>query len=204
MNASPENARYSLEYLKGLAETLAVADLAADLLLDDRFAVWSGSSKSMQHHYGKHGLVIHTAEVVRLCMLNAEALNLDIERQRIFLAALYHDAGKMWDYKPLDEEYKEWEGTIHKRRIHHISRSALVFQGVATKVGIREEVAVLAENAWLTQEFVDDILHAILAHHGQREWGSPVAPNTQLAWLLHLCDGISARTDDARTWDRIK
>lgn len=198
------DAKYSFEYLKEMANTLAVADIAAPLLLDPRFEVWSGSSKPIQHHYGKHGLVIHTAEVVRLCFLNAEALKLNIERQRIYLAAVYHDAGKMWDYRPLDNEYKEWEGTSHKRHIHHISRSALVFKEAVTKVGVWDKPQILAPNPWLTEEFVDDVLHAILAHHGLREWGSPVSPNTQLAWLLHLCDGISARMDDANKWDHTK
>jgi 3'-5' exoribonuclease len=48
-----------------------------------------------------------------------------------------------------------------------------------------------------TQQTIDNVLHAILAHHGSREWGSPVVPLTKLAWMLHLCDGISARMDDA-------
>ena len=34
------------------------------------------------------------------------------------------------------------------------------------------------------------------AHHGIRAWGSPVSPNTQLAWLLHLSDNLSARLND--------
>jgi 3'-5' exoribonuclease len=185
------DAKYSYEYLKETAYRLGVTDIATPLLSDPRFEIWSGSSKPIQHHYGKNGLVIHTAEVVRLCLLNAEALKLNIQPQRIFLSALYHDAGKMWDYRPLDAEHKEWEGTSHKRHIHHISRSAMFFKEVANKCQVEEE-------------FVDDVLHAILAHHGLREWGSPVSPNTQLAWLLHLCDGISARMDDANKWDHTK
>jgi len=53
-------------------------------------------------------------------------------------------------------------------------------------------------------ELHDKVLHAILAHHGCREAGSPVAPKTREAWLVHFCDGISARMDDADTWDIIK
>lgn len=33
---------------------------------------------------------------------------------------------------------------------------------------------------------------------------SPVAQKTRVAWLLHLCDGISARMDDAETLDVVK
>ena len=42
----------------------------------------------------------------------------------------------------------------------------------------------------------DEVLHAILSHHGRREYGSPVSPSTRIAWLLHLCDSISARMFD--------
>jgi len=190
---SPELAKVSFGYLKDMAGSLAVADLAAPLLNDVRFPIWSGSSKPTEHHYGKHGLVIHTAEVVRLCFLNAEALNLDFERQKIYLAALYHDAGKMWDYRPLDSEHKEWECTPHLQFGH-------VFQGSHQYLWLMPYLerltAGLIGNPWLTEKFVGDILHAILAHHGLKEWNIPVSSNTQLAWLLHLCDSISARMNN--------
>ena len=47
----------------------------------------------------------------------------------------------------------------------------------------------------------DEVLHCILSHHGQRAWGSPVAPKSIEAWILHLCDGLSARADDYKTLD---
>lgn len=188
-----EDAFAALDYLRNTAETLGVSDMASAIFLDQRFLVWSGSSKPQQHHYGKHGLIIHTSEVVKLCLLNANALGLQIDVKVLYLAALYHDAGKMWDYQPIDVDLKDWEGTRHKRRIHHITRSVLFFQE-----------AEQLQKTPLDDEFCDEIIHAILAHHGMREWGSPVAPHTKTAWLLHLCDGISARMNDADRLDRIK
>jgi len=52
------------------------------------------------------------------------------------------------------------------------------------------------DSALFTPEMHDEVLHAILAHHNLREWGSPISPATRTAWLLHLCDSISARMDD--------
>ncbi|NJO65739.1 MAG: HD domain-containing protein [Richelia sp. RM2_1_2] len=133
----------------------------------------------------------------------------------MFLAALFHDVGKLWDYTPYKKYhngYEEaffslqeilncfnrkepnymwelcWKGNPHKRLIHHISRSALCFQEAALKYN-------------LSSEITDNILHAILSHHGLKEWGSPVAPKTRLAWLLHLCDGLSARMNDCNRVD---
>jgi 23S rRNA maturation-related 3'-5' exoribonuclease YhaM len=35
-----------------------------------------------------------------------------------------------------------------------------------------------------------------MAHHGRREWGSPVSPATPTAQLLHQSDMTSARMND--------
>jgi 23S rRNA maturation-related 3'-5' exoribonuclease YhaM len=53
----------------------------------------------------------------------------------------------------------------------------------------------------LFKDIEDEVLHAILAHHGFQEFGSPVQPNSKVAWLLHLCDSISARMDDVDKMD---
>jgi 23S rRNA maturation-related 3'-5' exoribonuclease YhaM len=98
------------------------------------------------------------------------------------------------------EEYKwnvERVADLHKARalvgrivfqntaqvIHHISRSGLVW-------------CQAAQNAGWNQPDIDEVWHCILSHHGMKEWGSPVAPQTRMAWLLHLADGLSARLDD--------
>lgn len=151
----------------------------------ESFRKWSGSSKKEQHHYGDGGLKRHTDEVTVLMLQTKQTLNLDIPDDVIILTARFHDIGKIWDYErincnPLGEQ---WVSTEHKRKIHHISRSALEWSRMVEKTG-------------LYKDWEDEVLHAILAHHGLREWGSPVAPATKLAWLLHLCDGLSARMDD--------
>jgi 23S rRNA maturation-related 3'-5' exoribonuclease YhaM len=73
--------------------------------------------------------------------------------------------------------------------IHHISRSAIIWAEAASRLYTNYS------------KYYEPVLHAILAHHGFREAGSPVAPKTRVAWLVHLCDNISARMDDADTFD---
>lgn len=174
--------------IENMGKSLDLEEVTSEIIYLEKFQTWSGSSKPYQHHYGKHGLIIHTEEVIKLCMTNNDILSAGVNEKELFLAALYHDTGKVWDYAPLNKEMSGWESTKHKRHIHHISRSALMWHDMALKYSIKEE----------------EVLHAILAHHGQREWGSPVGPNTKLAWLLHLCDGISARMCDAETWDQVR
>lgn len=184
-----------LNYLRDMSQHLLVNSIAEVILSDERFSVWSGSAQSYNHHYGKGGLLEHTAEVVELCLQTNDYFirkNKNVKPQLLFLAALFHDAGKMYDYEPVDAELKDWTGTKHKRNIHHISRSALIWHDAFEKFG---------KAVHLTEENKDEVLHAILSHHGLREWGSPVAPNSRIAWLLHLCDGISARIDDVERRD---
>ena len=189
---SPET---SLAYIKKTAIDLGVDHIADEVLDDGRFYLWSGSSCREQHHYGKHGLVKHTAEVIQLCLANNALLGDRLDKKDLFLAALFHDCGKMWDYAPVETneipDYDWWWSKDHKRKIHHISRSAIQWNLAAAKW----------ELSHFTLIEVDEITHAILSHHGQRAWGSPVAPKSGIAWMLHLCDGISARMDDCDTWD---
>lgn len=164
------------------------------VLENPKFPIWTGSLDG-KHHCGAGGLAQHTYEVAHLCGNNNYITKARINDKHLFLAALFHDVGKMWDYEPsssgiIDEKTK-WEATPHKRIIHHISRSALEWSKAVDTTGLFKDAH-------------DDILHAILAHHGQREWGSPVAPKTKLAWMLHLCDNLSARINDCDKIDRIK
>ena len=183
------------EQLKKQASVFGVTTLTDLVLLDPRFPTCSGSGKPHQHHYGKEGLARHTNEVVDLCLSNNALTLAGIPPHLLFLAAVFHDAGKMWDYQTVPRTaYTEWKKTPHSRTIHHISRSALLWQ---------EAVLRAKGTHHVSESDTNDVLHAILAHHGQREWGSPVAPKTKMAWLLHLCDGISARMNDADTWDQI-
>lgn len=202
----------SLEFLKAKAETFNCMDVCSYIFDDPRFAICSGSGKPHQHHNGDGGLVIHTAEVVRLCLtINLGDWTVNgpvpiVSCKQLFLAAFFHDVGKMWDYQrvssggnsPDDPIVTSWTGTTHRRNIHHISRSALTWQKAVDKAD------AYPNKTLYSQEFVDEVLHAILSHHGMREWGSPVTPNSKLAWILHLCDGLSARLDDCLKFDHIK
>ncbi len=162
------------------------------------FGLCTGSVEN-KHHYGSGGLQYHTWEVAELCLVNRDALHADVSRRSLFLAALFHDVGKVWDYELHDPhvpgmgnalEVPRWIGTPHKRLIHHISRSALVWsQAIAA-----EELPA--------EDWHDQVLHAILSHHGCREFGSPVSPHTKMAWLLHICDLLSARMEDCDRIDR--
>lgn len=198
MNEPLSQPLVALKELRAWANMLGedVEKVSAYLLDNPNLPLWSGSSLSSQHHYGKGGLIIHIWEVVRIINETLQValpqyLN-KIDEKEWFMAALFHDAGKLYDYKPTDDTYEKWDSTDHKRYIHHISRSAIMW----TEAAMRSN--------FIRTNYHDKVLHAILAHHGFREAGSPISPKSRVAWLVHLCDGISARMYDAGTWDIIK
>ena len=186
-----------LELLQSRSRQLNASVFLLDLLERyPQFIEWSGSHAPVLHHYGKGGLLRHTSEVIELGLSTIPQLQLEskVDPTEYFLAALFHDTGKMFDYERITGEKNTlgdpvgeyWKSSEHKRLIHHISRSALIWH----------ETSIRHPNKYQVK-----VLHAILAHHGRRDQGSPVAPKTRVAWLLHLCDGLSARMDDCDRLD---
>lgn len=169
-------------------------DIVHKLVDNPKFSVCWGGLKG-QHHDFEGGLARHTKEVIDLCFDSRARLNLtQVDDKELFFAALFHDAGKMFDYEPnpkyvVGGDEPAYTAARHKRMIHHISRSALIWSHAVV-------------NTKWNDKYHDSVLHAILSHHGQREWGSPVAPRGYVAWLVHLNDGISARMNDCERLDR--
>lgn len=222
----PENT--DIAFIREIAKKISIDNNSIEILSitdyilnDPRFSVWSGSSQPHQHHYGDGGLAKHTRETIILCLRNLYFLvqsNMfpmplvckddkeyrdEFMRQtemELYFAALFHDAGKMYDYKKIEftentvDSYMNhnWESAPHKRLIHHISRSAIIWTEATINCPIIKE------------KYYENVLHAILSHHMSREAGSPVAPKSRIAWILTLCDNMSARMNDADTLDIIK
>lgn len=164
-----------------------VQALANALLDDPQFAIWPASIDKHQSFEG--GLACHTREMWDLANSTTDTLDITVERDVVFLAILYHDIGKLSDYKK--DANGKWVKSDHCRNIHHISRSGIIW-------------SMAAEARDISYEYQDKVLHCILAHHGRREWGSPVAPKSREAWLVHTVDMMSARMDDWHKLDIVK
>jgi 23S rRNA maturation-related 3'-5' exoribonuclease YhaM len=179
-------AKECYDYIVSLATKLDCVNLAHKIYNDYRFMKCTGSSRPELHHYGNHGLIVHTFEVIRNALEFNKIYNSNIDEKLLFLSALYHDSGKMDDYISLDGT--NWSNTVHKYQIYHISES-----NVKWNIFSREY-----NYDWLNKNFIDSVSHAILAHHALPEWRSPVKPQTKLAWIIHLADNLSARMCDCQ------
>ena len=151
------------------------------------------------HHAYEGGLLAHTVEV---CDSVLDMVQRDgIPKHDILIAsALFHDLMKMeeyaffWDWPanavgqkllavPGTDESglrKFWKCTDYQKTIGHICGSAAQFQTTASHFGV-------------SRSTIDAVTHCILAHHGRKEWGSPVEPQTLEALILHQADILSAK-----------
>lgn len=130
------------------------------------------------HHAFPGGLLNHTWQMLHLlegifpCYPYPE----EIKVERIILAILFHDWGKLCEYNT------EGENQENRFLLGHIYMSANYLNGILREEGIEKREINL-------------IIHCILAHHGELEFGSPVLPCIPEASLVTYIDNISAKAD---------
>jgi 3'-5' exoribonuclease len=98
----------------------------------------------------------------------------------IVAAAILHDIGKLreLEYHPVETRYTK-EGTL----IGHVLMGRDMVREAAARIeGFPEELLLCLE-------------HAILSHHGKREFGAPVAPATLEALIVSFVDDLDAKVN---------
>lgn len=164
----------NLHYLQTLAALLPSPydEICRVVLFDQRFERGAGGSE--HHHAYAGGLVDHTAEVVGSC----ERCNKNINWNILLTAAIWHDYHKIHDYAVFPD------GKIEKLPYRNL---------IGHVVGGCTEFTAVAFEHRLDEEAIQKIAHCLLSHHGRREWGSPVEPQTLEAFILHAADMLSAK-----------
>lgn len=136
-----------------------------------------------KHHAYRGGLAIHTFEVMSNALLLARkedvALGPHVDLEVLVAASIWHDFMKIEEYRWNGDEIAKTE---YRNLIRHVAGSFAEFMKVSEMDSVRLEQRNM-------------IGHAILAHHGRHEWGSPVEPQTIEAKILHEADMMSARPD---------
>lgn len=159
-------------YLNTLLKKLFTQD-------QDFIKAFQGHSAAKTVHHGFiGGLLEHTLSVTRLCDYMATAYPV-LNRNLLITAALLHDVGKTRELSdfPLND-YTD-EGQL----IGHIVIGAQMVHDLVKEI---PDFPVKLEN---------ELVHCILAHHGELEYGSPKKPALAEAVALNLADNTDARME---------
>lgn len=134
------------------------------------------SAAKSVHHGFVGGLLEHTLSVTKLCQYFADTHPV-INRDLLITAALFHDIGKMQELSSFPENDYTNEGQL----LGHIF------------IGANEITSSIRKMAKFPKKLESELIHCILSHHGELEYGSPKKPATIEALALHLADNADAK-----------
>lgn len=157
-------------HLKALAEDFFINN--ADFV--KRFKYHS-AAKSV-HHGFVGGLLEHTLSVVKLCNFYTTSYPV-LNKDLLITAALFHDIGKMEELSTFPENDYTEDGQL----LGHIF------------IGTNKVSSHIKSMGKFPQKLANELLHCILAHHGELEYGSPKKPATIEALALHFADNTDAK-----------
>jgi 3'-5' exoribonuclease len=157
----------------GFVEKLLFAFFDDRAFLDDYLKAAAGK---LWHHAYVGGLAEHSVNVTEICLDVARRYDF-IDRDLLIFGGLFHDMGKMFQYRITS--YIDY--TDEGRLIGHISLAD----------------SMIVERAAGIESFPSNLLtklrHLILSHHGQVEFASPVVPQIPEAFILYYADEIDSK-----------
>jgi 3'-5' exoribonuclease len=188
----PKSSRDPKEMFEELSSFVAdvqdsdIRSLLVEAIKDPRWKR-APAAKSM-HHAFLHGLMEHVLELCKLSHAVA-VIYPQLNRDLLVALAILHDIGKLSEY-----EYSQSIGTTDQGELlGHISIGYQRVTRIMDKIGTPSvDEHGVAEGLRLVIE------HGILAHHGQKAFGSPVTPLTIEASVFCKLDGVGA--DVGRLW----
>ncbi len=191
--------RQDADYAFLLETTSTIADPRLRSLCEAFFAEWgdrfrrTGAARNY-HHSRRGGLVEHTAQMMRAAGALASVYP-RLNRDLLLAGVLFHDAGKLWEntypengfFMPFDER-----GEL----IGHIT----IGIELANSIWRRLQATSPAAKEWQalsppSEDVRLHLLHLIAAHHGAKEFGSPVDPKTPEAFALNHIDNLDAKLE---------
>ena len=136
----------------------------------------SHSAAKTMHHNFVGGLLEHTVSVTKLCAYLADNYPV-LDRDLLLTAAMFHDVGKLSEISPFPENDYTDAGQL----LGHIYIGADWLSKRMDKLG------------GFTVKRKNELLHCILSHHGELEFGSPKKPALAEALALSLADNLDAK-----------
>lgn len=128
------------------------------------------------HHGFMGGLLEHSLSVAKLCDFVANAYPV-IKRDLLVTAAIFHDIGKLDEISTFPENDYTDEGQL----VGHLVMGAMM---------LKERIKSIDG---FPKVLADELIHCILSHHGELEFGSPKKPSIIEAMALAHADNMDAK-----------
>lgn len=182
MPCSEKNIEEMYKELLGLVDSINephVKALLKSVFIEDGVFVEKfkkhSAAKSI-HHGFIGGLLEHSLSVAKLCGYLAKQYPI-LKRDLLVSAALLHDIGKVDELS----DFPENDYTDKGQLVGHIVMGAML---------VNEKIKAIPD---FPAGFADELLHCILSHHGELEYGSPKKPALIEALALAHADNIDAK-----------
>jgi len=158
-------------------ETICLKKLLDSFFEDKKFKEeFSNATAAVKYHHAyKGGLLEHSLNIVKICDKLSEIYE-NLNRDLLITGAILHDIGKIKEYK-VDIIIKI---TDEGRLLGHIT----IGYGM-----ILEKIKEIEE---FPEDLKERLLHIILSHHGQKEFGSPKRPKILEAFIVYHVDHMDA------------
>lgn len=138
---------------------------------------FSSAAKSV-HHGFVGGLLEHTVSVAHLCEFFARRYPI-LNRDLLIAAALCHDIGKTRELSCFPENDYTDEGQLLG---HIMMGSQMLHDRIRELPGFPDKLE-------------RELIHCVLAHHGELEYGSPKKPALAEAVALNMADNTDAKLE---------
>ncbi len=173
----PDKMMNELSNILSQIEVAPLKELAQSIIADPEIArrlkIWQ-AGKSIHHAY-QSGLLEHTLSCVKLA--HELAPGYQANRDLCVVGALMHDLCKIYELSSgVAVEYTE-EGKL----IGHLVKSLEIVDRFSQKIKD------------FPHSLKTHLKHILIAHHGEIEFGSPKAPQTLEAMLVHLIDFMDSK-----------
>ncbi len=151
--------------------------LVSHILLEESFLRDFASAPAARgmHHAYVGGLLEHTLSMTALSDMLSKHYPY-VNRDLLISGTLLHDMGKTIEYQAAGG----FTFTEDGRLVGHIVRAIVLVEQASAEVDF-------------PADDLRQLVHLIASHHGRLEWGSPVAPKTLEAILLHEVDHLDSR-----------
>ncbi|WP_166823236.1 3'-5' exoribonuclease YhaM family protein [Thalassoroseus pseudoceratinae] len=163
----------------------ALKRLVLELLIDHAELLRKLPAATRNHHAYTGGYLEHVVAVTETAVYLADKYDTHypnmqprLSKSLVVAGAILHDVGKIAElrYRPQGSQY-----TAEGRLIGHI---------LLGRDMVREKAATIPD---FDAEVLLRLEHIIVAHQNLPEWGSPVAPHTPEALLVHIADDADAK-----------